>query len=197
MSNIIVIRHLGGCGGCFIGSLLRIACDNKDPIKNGIDKICEYGSCHFVDRELFLIKDDNSDTDVEYLNLFLDNLNKDSSTTYIYVTHVKEIIRISNNVDKIINLYGEIDDAKDIGKVFSIKNTLDFNIDMNESISYITNNIKNYTRIEKENLLNISWKEMLYKDLNILIPELEAFTGIGNISYDFFKEWRKRTISIL
>ena len=188
---------MGGLGATFVACLLRIAEYGKDPIEDGVNKICKYGSCHFVDNVYLL--HDNFSTDVELFNLYIDAIDKKShNKALVYATHVRDINLLSDSVDKIINLYCDENDITDISKIFVWKNIPDYpDHNVNLVIANYNYYLKNYNYIKQDNILNISWKEMLYMDLSLLIPKIEEFSGIKNISKEFFEEWRKRTLEIL
>jgi hypothetical protein len=181
--HFIAIRYVHGSGGHFLNGLLTASKLNLPTFRLG-----EYGSGHYVYKEFNFYKN---------TMLFPDpTCDILTPPPYFVYTEHHSLETIANIFHKVINITYELDDCDEIELCFLGK----FHLEEAENkinstyCRHHTHRQKYYSPVDTtDNVLNITWKELLHGDHTILSKRLKLFTRLSNIKTDYLLEWREKT----
>ena len=200
-SSVVPIMYMGGTGGHFVASLLHNAKLNKSEIPN----ISESGSCHFTDIELKNLGGIFNSLESKITELRLMNLTFDSTITYYWPLHDKEIDHVMKEFDRCIKITYTEKDIPEINAAIYIKWGVEGKNTVLKYDRFKRRNtvfLKEYNKFFRpdidygERVLNISWYELYHSnDIDRLIKKFSDFTGIAisNFSKEFIIQWRTLT----
>jgi hypothetical protein len=179
--HFIAIRYVHGSGGHFLNAWLTASKLNLTSLPLG-----EYGSGHYAYKEFNLYKGP--------AELPKPAVNITTYPPYFVYTEYRSLIALSSIFHKIINISYEVDDCDEIELCFLGKFYLEQDSKNSTYCRHHLHRQKDYAPIEStEDILNITWKELLHGDAITLCERLSTFTGISDIKIDYLREWREKT----
>jgi hypothetical protein len=197
---------MSGTGGSFLAKFITFAKLNSKDILN----LSKHGNAHGGYVELPRSILGPPDDDNLLIHQMLSAIPNDNVLPIYYVpAHIVDIKLCMNFFEKAIRITYKKDDIKDITYSYLGKRHIDvvckdespnvFNLYMH-SLMFITKYVEDFSMLEENlNVLNISWKELVYYDPDILINKLNNFTQIPkeNFNIENLYNWRKATISCI
>lgn len=212
--DIIPISFISGTGGRFISYLLNSAKSNV-PVEI---KFSKYGNAHDIwnlDIEIGATPYDLTTPLDKHITFFIKELSrkqnnsefvKNNPVPYYGSCHIDHIEELLFYFDKAVHITYDIEDIPMISYALVGKQMIDQC--QHDKLLFLKHFYRSHTtllksrlsirktRIDLEpNLLNISWKDIVFNDPNLLIEKLSNFSSIA---VDKFKmedllEWRRRT----
>ena len=196
-SDIVPLLFMGGTGGHFLSAFLYHAIEGDNYWQFG-----KYGNAHHSRKENPGFSKGVSYPAINHITSLL-KLPVFGKIRYIR-SHCSDPSLALLHFDKVIKTYYETKDVPEISLVFLAKWGLDegnLNIDelKNRHISQRSTyfefpELGNY--YESENLLNISWQELMHNDPITLINKLSQFTNLSvdRFPLDKLLTWRELTM---
>jgi hypothetical protein len=205
--DIIPIRYMSGTGGQFLSNFITAA-KNKN---NYLMDLSKHGNAHstnlldfsFSETVDFAPQADDSFKISSILSLIKQD---DSIPAYYPAMHIRDIGLLLDIFNKTISIWYEPDDVNDIAIVFYGKYYMDQEYCSNITThKYVTIKLTTHQRLstfnqyDSSSVLNLSWKEMLYKDPNNMINKISSFTSIpkDNFNVANLLKWRETTMQCL
>lgn len=197
---------MSGSGGAFLSKFITHA---KLNLKDNL-KLSKHGNAHSGYAELPRSILGPSDNDTLKIEQLLNTRPADWSLPIYYVpAHICDLKLCMAFFEKTIRIFFEKNDIEEITYCYVGKRLIDenqkdersnmFNLKMH-SLMFITKHFSDFSIIEENsNILNISWKELVHYDPNILINKLHGFTNIPleKFNLENLHNWRKATISCI
>ena len=200
-SDIIPILYMPGTGGNFLGSFLYHAREGSN-----VWKFSKHGNTHNTGRDPMGSINGPDSAAIDHINSIY-QLPVNNTINYV-PTHCANPSLALLYFDKIIKTYFTINDVNEIHLAFMAKRGDDFRMSLVQlkqifefeetSLSLYDSKYKLLTEYlgSGDNVLNISWTEILHADPAILITKLSTFT---NLPVDRFPltallTWRTLTI---
>jgi hypothetical protein len=196
---------MSGTGGSFLARFITFAKLNSKDIL----KLSKHGNAHsgYIELPRSILGPSDDNLIIEHM---LNAIPKDNVLPIYYVpAHILDIKLCMNFFEKAIRIIYKKDDIEDITYAYLGKRQIDvvckdespnvFNLYMH-SLMFITKYINYFSMIEENsNILNISWKELVYYEPDILINKLHNFTQIPKENFNLANlyNWRKATISCI
>jgi len=212
-SNIIPIGYLGGTGGHFLGSFLTKAKYNYPDEIN----LSEHGNSHNNYKEMSMpdnFVDVSVEERIDIIKQIKPNVLKgyELQSPYFFACHIIDADILVDNFEKVIYIHYDYEDTYDIARAYYGKWVVDVQkkqLENTKSIAfaiiYLIADMKSKLEIVKNrkdlgpNICNISWKELVHGEPNILVDKLSSFTGIDSnrFSEPDLKLWREATIGCI
>ena len=202
--DIIPVTYMSGTGGSFLARFITFAKLNSKDILN----LSKHGNAHTGYIELPRSVLGPAEDDIIKIEHILNIQPCDGVFPIYYVpVHIVDLQLCMNFFEKAIRITYEKDDIADVAICYVGK----YHVDAIHNESSISNlNLHSQMLLLKFanqfstmklnlNVLNISWKELVHYDPNILINKLHNFTKIPleNFNIENLYNWRKATISCI
>lgn len=208
--DIIPITYMGGTGGNFLCHFIvsaKLNSNHRIPFSN-------HGNVHaFGMRDLPTLPTSIFDNDQDKINYLFLQLSQDQQKfghrlvkPYIVALHLLDINMINSIFKKSIRITYDLDDINDITNSYYGKFYLDAKdpLTIKYPHSFIKKNIKkeitdlisDFSEIKNiPNVLFVSWKELVYNNIDTLVIRLSKFTDIDSNSFskEALTEWRTKT----
>jgi hypothetical protein len=196
-SDIIPILYMGGTGGHFLSAFLYHAREGDNYWQ-----FSKNGNTHHSQKEYTNYASGEWDIAIDHITPLL-QIPISDNIKYI-MSHCTEPELALSYFDKVIKTYYESNDVYEITLAFLAKWGSDHNnlsIDELRKMSIPINlRHRNFPKLckyyESDSLLNISWKELIHNDPNLLISKLSKFTSMNveRFPIDKLITWRKLTL---
>ena len=212
-TDIIPIGYLGGSGGHFLGSFLTKAKYNYPDKIN----LSNHGNSHNNYKEMSMPDEFvkvSAEEQIKIIKEIQPNTLRGYTlqTPYFFACHIIDADLLVNNFEKVIYIHYEYEDIYEIAKAYYGKWMLDEqNVQVENpkstaiAIFALISDMKNKLKVVKDrkdlepNVCNISWKELVHAEPNILIDKLSKFIGIDSsrFSESDLNLWRTATIACI
>ena len=202
--DIIPVTYMSGTGGSFLARFITFAKLNSKDILN----LSKHGNAHTGYIELPCSVLGPGEDDIIKIEHILNIQPCDGVFPIYYVpVHIVDLQLCMNFFEKAIRITYEKDDMDNIAICYVGKYHIDsihneasiFNLNLQSQMMLLKFANQFSTMKLNLNVLNISWKELVYYDPNILINKLHNFTKIPleNFNIENLYNWRKATISCI
>jgi hypothetical protein len=195
---------MSGTGGQFLSNFITAAkTKNNQAIQLSV-----FGNSHANNLIDFIFSGRSSfspsHSDSLKIDAILNIIGKDSSPIYYPAMHLMDIEKTLEIFDKVISIHYDATDMFDIILVIYGKYYIDemnhADITMNRYFNIkheLKQASKKFNSYDSPNVLNISWKEMMYSDS--IVDKISLFTNIPkeNFNIQNLFEWRKVTLRCL
>lgn len=195
LKDCIPINFLGGSGGSFLCSFLTAAKYN-DQVKFVFTEYSGMHTLRYSDIPTHIHGPDEHLMKKLQFIISSDTLKPDHKPPYFTTIHAPDTNEILSYFDKVIHISIDESDLNDISccLVLKLHGTED---------EILIKNYKSYAKrysgyfevLNSDKVLNISWKDILYNDPDILVSKLSGFTEIpiSNFNLDNLINWRSGT----
>jgi len=195
--DIIPILYAGGTGGSFLSAFLFHARE----LKNNWEALGPTGHAHNVNKDFSTIK--GKGMQISNIIHIRDLLSMPNNDTVKYPpSHCSDIDLTLTYINKLIKTYFDEDDVNEITRVFSVKTSKyssSNNIETRAIFQMYLLKSPEFqalrTIYNSPNVLNISWKDLLYNNPLSLVTMLSEFTSLptANFPLEQLMIWRKLT----
>lgn len=203
--DIVPVTYMSGTGGAFLSRFITFAkVNSKDTLK-----LSKHGNAHNGDIELPRSSLGPPSDDMIKIEHLLNSKPHDNALPIYYVpVHIVDLKLCMNFFERAIRITYKKDDIDEIAICYVGKYHIDatqknestvFNLNLHSQMLLLKFANQFSTVEENSNILNISWRELLHYDPNILLNKLHNFTQIPieNFNLENLQNWRKATISCI
>lgn len=191
--DYIAIAFKGGSGGKFLSAWLTNA-----KLINSHFKLTLEGSAN--PSEFEINHDFEQPKPIEFHKTYAQTVkpNKDTSAPYFYTTSTINPNELSDEVYKMIQITFDEDDVDLIFRLYCAKNYALVNATpLHQLYLEIYNSQIRISNIpKKQNIMFLSFKELMFGDVEPLINKLAEFTGLDPLKFErkLLDEWRSKSL---